>query len=80
MSVCILSKREVGRMENYGIAPNHKEHTHINFAEAVVLIANDTMRVVDGTAEYVTEQDSNNRRWRGRPSGGMQVLQLVPVA
>jgi hypothetical protein len=81
LSVCVLSKREVGRLVNYGHQPNHNEHRHLNIQEAAVLLANDTLRVVDnGSRECVTEQDSNNRRWRGRPSGGMQVLQLVPVA
>ena len=70
----------MGRLVNYGHLPNHNEHRHLSFQEAAVLLTNDTLRVVDGPREYVTEQDSNNRRWRGRPSGGMQVLQLVPVA
>jgi hypothetical protein len=79
MAVCVLTKREVGRLTNYGIVPSHHEHTHISFKESLVLLADDTMRVVDGPHEYITEQDSNNRKWRSRPSDGMQVLQLVPT-
>jgi hypothetical protein len=42
-------------------------------------IRDDVYREVDGLAAVV-EQDSNNRHWRGRPSGhklGIKVLQLV---
>ena len=80
-TVCHLSKREVGRLENYCIEPNHREHMHIPLRDAMQGIKEDTMRAVGNTARLraVCDQDSNNRRWRGRPSGNYQVLQLVRV-
>ncbi len=79
--VCLLSKREVGRLDHYGLEPNHSEHLHVTVKEAMQLITNDTHRATGNTAQLraVCEQGSNNRRWCGRPSSGYRVMQLVPV-
>lgn len=83
MRICVLSQREVGRFNNYHQLPNHSEHVHVSWQQAVKMVQADTYRMVgkdqQGECEGIgiTEQSSNDRVWRSRLSAGAAVLQLV---
>jgi hypothetical protein len=78
--VCVLSQRELGRLQNYRIKPNHAEHTHISQDEAIAGINADLYRTVGPGKHFhigVTAQASNGRHWAPRQSGVHMVMQLV---
>jgi len=35
MDVCLLSSAEVGQLEHYKMLPNHENHIHISYEEAI---------------------------------------------
>jgi hypothetical protein len=83
-SICYLSEREVSRLTNYGIEPNHKEHRHISIREAAELIALSDVRVVcedeaNKRVRAVAMAFSNEYVWKSRPSSGYNVRQMVPT-
>lgn len=72
---CILSQREIGRLKNYGLQPNHKEHRHCSAEEAITLMAASQLYAVDEDQGYLAA--NTEKRWTPRPSGGHMVLQMV---
>jgi hypothetical protein len=78
---------EVGRYLNYNILPNHGQHIHVPWHEAVEMVQSDTHYMIGGDREGtlagigITPQASNDRVWKSRPSrgpgGAPQVMQLV---
>lgn len=77
--VCVLSTREVGRLEHFKELPRCEEHRHIPVWQALEGIKKDLLVTIgeEFGLNAVREQDSNNRAWRGRSSGGYQVMQFV---
>ena len=80
MDCCLLSDREVGRLQNYGILPNHAEHIHIDSRAAIKGVVDDTYDLVEGKdgRYYITKQKMYFlRRTPSGGRGGIDIVQRV---
>ena len=56
MDCCLISQEEVGRLQHYGLAPCHDQHTHIPAAVAIAGLKDESLLLItskDGR-NYVT--------------------------
>jgi hypothetical protein len=58
MDCCLLTAEEVGRLEHYGIVPNHEEHIHVPIDHALRGIKDETYRLITGRngRNYITRE------------------------
>ena len=80
MDCCVLSQEEVGRLQHYGINPNHEDHVHISAEEATAGLMDETYELVTAKSgrQYVTKTKLyflQPIRSGGR--GGIPVIQRV---
>jgi hypothetical protein len=77
MEICVLSHEEVGRVKHYGLLPNHDEHYHIPYEDALRGLENEVYELVHvaGDAHAVTR--SRTYFIERRPSGPLDTIQRV---
>jgi hypothetical protein len=46
MDCCVLSAEEVGRLIHYGLWPNHADHYHLKFADAMQKVSEEELNIV----------------------------------
>jgi hypothetical protein len=82
MHICLLSPEEAGRLTNWGIWPQCKQHRHIPKKEAAALAANGELRFVDDKSGQPTSMVTRVRIriWKPVPTAGGMGLRTWGLA
>jgi hypothetical protein len=46
MDACVLSAEEVGRLVHYGLWPNHADHYHLSFRDAMDAVEKEELNII----------------------------------